>query len=535
MAHATPGRRALFPPARATLRWLCPLLALSLVVALGACTPDPAQDGSADARLASSEPFTWDPAAAGDAGSASVLAQVFEGLTAFDTDGGVQPALAASWQVSKDGREIVFQLRPDLVYSDGQPLLAEHIVGSWLRLLDPAQPSPLASLLGDVAGANDYLSGRAGRDGVGMRADGDQVIVTLRRPATYFLAVTASPSLAVVPPSMYDVVGTQPPTVVSGAYLPTLGAAGAIHLTGNANYWAGLPALDELELVTDFGGRNGIDMFGANEIDYVGVGPADSPWVRYDQTLGPQLRSTDSLSVTYYGFTTDIPPFNDPNVRLAFAQAVDWDRIVRLAEGVPATSLVPPGIAGRDEADHRPPFDPDNARALLELAGYPGGAGLPRITLSTYGGGYEAAVANEIERNLGVRVDIEAFDFQGYSEQVEASGLPQLWTLIWIADYPHPHDFLGLLLETGSTSNTGHWSNADYDALIEQAAATADVDEQARIYAQAQDILAQQAPIVPMAYDHSFALSREGLLGALESGVGFIRYAGLDWAPGFAR
>jgi len=132
-------------------------------------------------------------------------------------------------------------------------------------------------------------------------------------------------------------------------------------------------------------------------------------------------------------------------------------------------------------------------------------------------------------------VTVEALDFQDYLEQVGGDPRPQIWTLSWIADYPHPHDFLGLLLETGSGSNTGRWSNADYDALIEQAAATADPAEQAAIYAQAQDILAREAPVVPVAYDQSFALSRTGLLGALESGVGFIRYAGLDWAPGTGR
>ena len=91
------------------------------------------------------------------------------------------------------------------------------------------------------------------------------------------------------------------------------------------------------------------------------------------------------------------------------------------------------------------------------------------------------------------------------------------------------------MLETGSTSNTGHWSNADYDKLIEQAAATADPDQQAIFYGQAQDILAQEVPVVPLAYDESWALSRTGLRGALQSGVGLIRYAGLDWAPGAAQ
>ena len=209
--------------------------------------------------------------------------------------------------------------------------------------------------------------------------------------------------------------------------------------------------------------------------------------------------------------------------------------MVALAEGVPATSMIPPGIPGRDEQDHRPTYDPEAARALLADAGFPGGAGFPAVTLLTYGVGFEQTVATQLEENLGVPVAVEALDFQDYLNNVGRRGQPQIWTLSWVADYPHAHDFLGLLLETGSGSNTGRWSNADYDALIEQAAATADPAEQATLYAQAQGILAREAPVMPVAYDESWALSRDGLLGALESGVGFIRYAGLDWAPGTGR
>jgi oligopeptide transport system substrate-binding protein len=326
-----------------------------------------------------------------------------------------------------------------------------------------------------------------------------------------------------------------PPNVVSGAYVPDATGSGLIHLTGNPNYWAGLPALDEIDLVTDFGGRNGTDMFSRGELDYVGVGSIDEPWVRFDAQLGPQLRSADGLTINYYGFTTTIPPFDDPEVRLAFAEAVDWQRMVTLAGGVPATSMIPEGIAGRDDANHQPQFDPEDARMRLAAAGYPGGAGLPPIALTTYGVGFEATVADELEANLGVTVTIEALDFNGYSDQVENANKPQIWTLSWIADYPHPHDFLGLLLQTGSTSNTGHWSNTDYDALLQQAAATADPEEQALTYGQAQDILAREAPVVPVFYDRSFALSRTGLLGAVESGVGFIRYAGMAWDPSTGR
>jgi oligopeptide transport system substrate-binding protein len=106
-----------------------------------------------------------------------------------------------------------------------------------------------------------------------------------------------------------------------------------------------------------------------------------------------------------------------------------------------------------------------------------------------------------------------------------------MWQLGWAADFPHPHDFLGLLLETGSTSNVGGWSDAAFDAALDAAATTDDPEEQTAHYAEAQRIVADQVPLVPLEYPEDWALSREGLLGAGDPGLGIIRYAGLGWAP----
>ena len=528
-----PTQRPFVAPRAASWALVC--LVAALAIAVVACTPAPAQNGSTDARIGSSDVFTWDPAHQSDAGTASVLAQVYEGLTAFDSQSNVQPALARAWQVDESGQRITFQLRPDIKYSDGSPINAQDVVDSWLRLIDPVHPTTLSSLLGDVQGAADYQAGNIGKDAVGLHADGDKVIVDLRRPATYFLAVTASPSLAVIPPSMVGKVDSAPPTIVSGAYTPTTPSAGLIHLSANPNYWAGAAPLAEIDLVTDNGGTSAAQLFDEGQLDYTGIGSGDASWIAYDANLGPQLRKTNSFGLSYYGFNTTVAPFDNAQVRLAFAEAVNWDRIVSLSGATPATSMIPPGVPGRDEADHRPKYDPTDAKAQLAAAGYTNGANFPTITLATYGVGYEQTVAKELADNLGVKVNVEALDFQNYLETVGAANEPTMWALSWIADYPHAHDFLGLLLETGSTSNTGKWSNADYDKLISQAAATADPAQQAAFYGQAQDILAREAPVIPVAYNESWALSRTGLLGALESGVGLIRYAGLSWAPGTGR
>ena len=137
--------------------------------------------------------------------------------------------------------------------------------------------------------------------------------------------------------------------------------------------------------------------------------------------------------------------------------------------GEPVTSILPPGIAGRDDDDYLPPHDPDAARAALAAAGYPGGDGFPELSLATYGVGPAAAIAHEIERELGIEVQVEEWSFEDHGAILETE-TPAMWTMAWSADYPDAHDFLGLLLRSDSGANVGGWSDPAYDALIEAAA-----------------------------------------------------------------
>jgi ABC-type transport system substrate-binding protein len=166
---------------------------------------------------------------------------------------------------------------------------------------------------------------------------------------------------------------------------------------------------------------------------------------------------------------------------------------------------------------------------LLEAAGYPGGRGFPSLTLVSGGSNYDAGVLHELKQNVGVTVALETMPFNEYFDRL-GEDAPQFWNLSWIADYPAPHDFLGLLAESGSGNNYGHWSNAAYDTAITAAAATSNATEQRRHYDEAQRILRDEAALIPVSYGQGWALSNDQLLGAQQSGVGFLRLAGLKWA-----
>jgi ABC-type oligopeptide transport system substrate-binding subunit len=107
---------------------------------------------------------------------------------------------------------------------------------------------------------------------------------------------------------------------------------------------------------------------------------------------------------------------------------------------------------------------------------------------------------------------------------------PDLWALSWIADFPSPNDFLGILLGTGQPNNYGGWSSVPFDDAIARAVGTTDAATAREGYDAAERILAQDVPVVPVSYGASAALARKGLLGATTNGLGILRLAGLAWA-----
>lgn len=513
------------------------LVAASLLFARFAVAPSDRTAAAAPAdgsvRILLGAAGTLDPAAQGDIASAAISAQIFEGLTAFDPELNVRPALAASWDLFDDGRRIVFHLRPDMTFSDGSPITAADVVRSWLRILNPKAPSPLVSLIGDVEGALAYSRGEnPDPTSVGLTANGLDVEVRLRRPATDFPSVVASPTFAVVPPGLDDDPGALTPEgfVGSGAYVLKALAPDKTTLAASDSYWAGSPSIKTIEILHDIGGRSPVAAFEEGDVDLTSIYDFDATWIGYDETLGPQLRQGTSLSLNYYGFDTSRPPFDDARVRQAFSRAVDWRRLVPLVAGQTATiatSLVPPGIPGRSDGDFLPVHDPDGARALLADAGYPGGAGFPATTFMTFGTPYDAAVTADVKRELGITLNYETMSGD-YFDRL-ATDPPQIWSMGWVADYPSPNDFLGILLGTGASNNYGRWSSSAFDAAIDKALGTTDPTATRAAFDEAETIVRDEAPVIPLTYDVEWKLARDGLLGASENGLGIIRMAGLAW------
>ena len=481
-------------------------------------------------RYLAGPPGTLDPAFIADAADVQLLLQLYAGLTRLDETGEPYPSLASGWEVSPDGLTYRFTIRPDLEFSNGDPLVADDIRRSWLRLLDPATGATAPDVLSIVRGAPERLAGEASEREVGIEApDEETLVVTLRHPASYFLDIAATPATFVVPERADATEGWQTVDafVGSGPYVLDGTEGDDLVLRANDRYVAGPPPIEEIRWMGAVDG-DPVTAFADDAADLVQVAGGDATWIAYDDELGPRLHAAEPLTISYFGFDTTRPPFDDPRVRRAFSLALDRERLVPLAEGAgaeAASSLVPPAI-WPDGFSPQLETDPDRARALLDEAGYADASELGTIVVNGNGLYVDPAVA-VWRAELGAEIEVETMEFDSFLDLLD-SRPPQVFTINWIADYASPHALYGLLLEPGALSNYGDWRDNRFLELLEAAAAASE-DELGDAYQAVDAHVAEQAAVIPWSYGETWWLVRDGLRGLGNLTIGLLDFGRVSW------
>lgn len=522
------------------LRLLAALLGAALLAVATGGPGRPIAAAGPPLRYLAGPPGTLDPAFISSAADVQLLLQLYAGLTRLDETGEPYASLAESWRVSDDRLTYTFRLRRDLTFSDGTPLAAADVRRSWLRLLDPATRATAPEVLNLVVGAPERLAGTIGDEEVGIEApDQGTLVVRLRHPAAYFPEIAATPATFVVPREADASQDWQTATafVGSGPYVAD-GTDGAdLVLRANPNYVAGPPPIDEVRWMSGVDG-DVVTAFADGQVDLAGVPGWDATWLAYDAELGPRLHRAEPLSISYLGFDTSRPPFDDARVRRAFALALDRERLVRLANGAratPAGSLLPSAIWPQgfigDLAS-----DPAEARRLLDEAGYRDRSALGTIVvngsalgLRANGGGLVIlAIAAAWREELGVEIAVEGMDFADYYAALEDRP-PQVFSISWIADYTSPHAIYGLLLHPDALSNYGRWDDPRFLDLLEAAASADGEAARAAAYAAVDARVADQAPVIPWSYEEAWWLVADGLRGLGNLTVGLLDLGRVSW------
>jgi oligopeptide transport system substrate-binding protein len=509
------------------------MLCLVIMLSATACFSkgNTVSGGSGTLNLADTGPVTLDPATIAETTSANYVFQIFSGLVRYDTDLHIQPDIAQSWSISPDGLTYTFHLRTNVKFQDGNVVTANDFKYSWERALSPATGSLTAvTYLSDIDGASDIINGNSNQlKGVRV-TDNNTLEVKITTPVPYFIDKLSYPTSFVVERSNVESgtnwwqkpIGTGPFKLVQ--WIPDQ----KVILGRNPLYYGEKARLNQV--VFQLYSGDPMQLYQEGSIDATFTGGAYTGLVT-DPTnqISKELNISPELSLYYIGFNCQIPPFDDPNIRLAFCYAVDKSHLLSLStqgDVILANGLLPPDMPGYNLNLQAIPFDPAKAKKLISESKYGDAANLPPIVFTTSGwGGYISGIIGglieEWRTNLGVEVTVRQIEPEQYFYYIKQE-VNNIFDTGWIADYPDPQDFIELLLETGQQNNIGSYSNTQVDSLINKASIQQDTSTRNSFYNQAEQMAISDGAVLPLFFNQSYVLAKPNISGYKVSPLGYV-------------
>ncbi|MGC9333427.1 MAG: ABC transporter substrate-binding protein [Anaerolineae bacterium] len=465
-------------------------------------------------------PYTLDPAFCGDYVSTLVIDQMFSGLVSTSPGLDIVPEIAQRWEVLDGGRRYRFYLRPDARWSDGTPLTAHDFVFAWKRVLHPDLGGITSELLA-IKGAWAFHQGEsADADQVAVRALDDATLdVELEEPVSHFLYVLTDTDAFPVPRHVVEAFGAAwtdvGRIVTNGPFrLEAWDRDTTMSLVRNP-YYAGRCRGNVEQVVLHFPQDRStqdlsapLEQYLRGDLDVLTLTDASvREGDRIRRQFAAEYLSAPWLFTIYLGFVTGRPPFDDVRLRQALALGVDREELANIVlRGMyaPGTGgFVPPGMPG-----HSPQiglrYDPGRARQLLATAGYDAGSGLPALeglSVPPIDPLIPQYLQAQWQENLGIHVAWDVVDWLPFRQRFQQDP-PPMYLLASFADWPDPSGFLETSIERRRT----RWMDPAYEALVERARQVLDQGLRVELLCQADQILVQEASIVPLFYGRQHML-----------------------------
>ena len=488
-----------------------------------------------------SDPRSLDPAIAYDVVTWPLVRTLFHGLVDYDDDLNLVPWHARSWTISEDGRTITFKLRQDIRFSNGRPITSEDFAYSLQRIMNPAVKSPGQGFYRNIAGARAFQDGSADRVSGLRTPDLETLEIELVQPDLPFLYCIAMPFAYAVPREEVerhgDEFGRYP--VGSGPFTLARWQRGTgLRLEKNPGYYrADDIRLEAIDLMVGGDETLHMMMFERGELDIASVtstGIPDADFIRVmnDPVLSKRVAHQALNAIQYLSMNTELPPFDNVNVRRAVNHAIDRERIVGLISdrGIPARGVLPPGMPGFNEALAGYDHDPEKARTLLEEAGFT--EGFTTELMVTAQSGIDSKIGQAVQQDLaevGITVEIRPVTGPTRIEATGTRGAVPFATFGWYQDYPDPSNFLDVLLngnritEVHST-NVAFYDNERVNALLNEASSSTDQGHRLALYQEAERLIVDDAPWVFLYYPQMYLLRQPWLKGLKLNPVWPIRY-----------
>lgn len=461
------------------------------------------------------EPQTLDPHLAEGLPSAHILRDLFEGLTAESPDGRIVPGAAMRWNISRDGKTYTFYLRRDARWSNGDPVTAEDFVYGLRRSASPATASNYAQVLLPIENAEEVLSGALPTGDLGVTALDDYTLqIRMRDPTPYFLALLSHSSTypvhhasALEHGSLFSRAGN---LVSNGAYvLKDWVVRSHIELVKNENYWDAENVILEKVYYYPYEDQStALKQFRAGKLHWTSAVPNNQfKWLQ--QHYPNELMISPWLGSYFFGFNLQREPFiENPQLRLALALALDRDllteKVTQFGE-LPSYNLVPPGIMSYvsplpDWASWTQEERIAQAQRLYADAGYSEDNPLRfeiRYDASENNKKMALAAASLWKQVLGVQATLVNEEYKVFLQSREQKVVTQVFRAGWISDYADAYSFLNLF-RTGHGRNDFGYSNARYDALLDEVEAERIPSRRRRLMFEAERMLLDETPFIPV-------------------------------------
>ncbi|MFN8138084.1 MAG: ABC transporter substrate-binding protein, partial [Propionicimonas sp.] len=499
------------------------------------------------ARVFIGEPSSIDPCNGFEHDGALILRFLADPLVDFDpATGAPHPAAAQGWEISDDGREITFQLRPTVRFHHGRTVNAEDYVYSLSRLVRPETGSKLAYHLAMVEGFQDVREGRSDVLSGVTALSPEGLRVRLTEPFYEVATVFGHRATAAVPRELAEgdperfraqPVSTGPYRVVE-PWRPGVGLAlersEVYHGANEAFRDGGAGHLQRIDFRIYEELEDAYRDWHAGELDVVKVPPSRIPDAL---PLGERFRRTPCALMQYLGFPTGVPPFDDPQVRRAVSMAVDRQALIDSAfSGTRplAQRILPPALVGDDADLTGVSYDPVAARALIDSLGVE-----PVVTDFAFNAGlghdgWVTELVKQVNAALGWSLTPRPMAWPEFLKWVGSADT--LFRMTWAIDYPSVDNFLYPLFHSASIGddNFTGYNEPEVDALIDAARATADEDRRRELYAAVEARVCRELPLLPLwlrsgpgARDQGQESVREGGPRRAQGGLRGIRAAHL--------
>ena len=497
------------------------------------------------------DPETMDPTLNNSSGAGTMILNAFEGLMVLDENDQPVEGTAESMEVSEDGLVYTFKIREDAKWSDGEAVTADNFKYSWLRALNKETAAEYAYQLFYIKNAEKFYNGEATAEEVGINVIDEKTLeVTLETPTAYFPQLLAFTTYV---PLREDIVSanpegwaTNPETYVSNGpfKLVQWDMKDQLVFEKNENYWdKDSVKLESLtfKLVTD--DTTAYSELKAGNFDMVNSVPTNEIEPGIEEGL---VHVNPKLGNYYFAINVgkqdtlseDVKEvLNNKLVRQALNLAIDRQEIidnVGKAEQIPAYSFVPQGITDENGNDFasKEYYDPSDmegniakAKELLKEAGYENGNGIPTIELMYNSEGAHKDICQIIQQNweeIGVNVELTNQEWAVFLN-TRQQGDYQIARHGWIGDYIDPMTFLDLWVTGGGNNDCG-FSNARYDELIAAAKVETDSAKRLEMLREAEDILMDEMPILPIYYYTTVTAANENVKGVRISTLGKISF-----------